>query len=375
MCRGCCGGPLVGGTGFVTTAKYDGATGNVIWWIDSGQTTNAGAYHNGYYYEWSGVGAGTNFIRQLDLNTGEELQRRNFSPAVQVIRVYINGGNMYTIGGGVVVDKINPSDLSSYWRAQVSSSSLGRRILVQDDIVVIPETATSNWKAYEDGTTHLWDLAISGNIEAWHFIDGSGQFVGSRNNLLKRYDGTPSLVDSYDVGTGRVIQNAVLDGSSNIWITSFSSGTTAHAYLVDDSLSDVFSPAAVTNNGGGLLVPVSGAAYWFGIRYVNRITSGGTVTQRLDNGSNAFGQWLLDGDQDTFEVLDTNASSRRMRSYDDSSAPASLDWTITPTLVPSTTSTVYGEPVNGHHVSRDSSGNIYVTGTRLADATLSKVAT
>lgn len=365
---GCCGGPLVGGTGFATTVKYNGDTGNVMWWVDSGRANNAGVYHGGVYYELAGSLTSPTplFLRTLNATTGEELLRRTFSPAFTPGRLYVNGGNLYVIGGGVVVHKINTTDLSSYWSVtQVPDSTpLSRRIIVQDDEVVTPALVggVAKWRQFSSGTLG-WEINVSGNVDRFHFIDGSGQYVGSTGVTLKRYDGTPSLVDSYTASS--TILNAVLDGS-DIWVRS-----TSHAQYVDSSLSDNFSPAATTDTGSGMITPFSGGAYFFGSRYINRITTAGSVSQRLDYGGTTLRAWLWRGDQSTFQAFATTAV---IKGYDDGSAPASLDWTSDPSLVLTSTDTSHCESINnGNTVSFDADGNFYVTGTRLADTTLDKV--
>lgn len=377
----CCGGPLVGGSGFATTVKY-APTGYVMWWVDSGKTNNAGVYHDGVYYELSAPTSGGNTIlRSIDSTTGAELNRRDIGSLWFPEVVFQKNGDIlaYMTTSSTRVDKINTADLSSIWTHSSATSALtvGVRNLIEGDFVILPYkvAGVDTWKAHQDGTTLLWSLGMT-NVGSWHCIDSNGHFVGGGSSggsvRVFRYNTAGSLVDSYACAAGTSSVAGVAADGTNLWVR-LTTATNDRAVLLNNSLAEVFAPVVMSTvtSGKTFIAPVSGAAYYCTQRFVTRVTSGGTVSTRHDHGATpeVHGFSLL-ADQDAFALKD-GTTPWRLLGYDDSAAPATTLWTMNPTLA--NTGVTQRVADARFHVSHDEDGNIYVTGVRLADTSLDKV--
>jgi hypothetical protein len=354
----------------------------VLWWVDSGFTNNVGIQFEGVYYElcWS---SGLNTIlRTFDLETGAEIQRRDFGVSKVPAHVYRNGDNLYAFMQGSRVDLLDTSDLSSLWTFDdtTNGATVGVKYLIQDDYVIMPYkvAGVDTWKAYQNGTSNIWSLGMT-NVIKWHGIDGSGRLIASGNGKMRRYNlGAGTAIDDYTPSTAGTagFANVVLDGTS-YWC-NYRNGVNTFYVRVDSSLAEEFTPASTPLDGlaGVLLLPFSGGVYSINQRYVYRVTTAGSTSQRFDRGGsgNNIGGFVH-GDQDRFEILDTNAGNMRLRFYDDTSAPATLFGTLDPTVNYS----IFGgtQHLEYHHggfiASQDDDGNIYVTGDRLAATLLDKV--
>jgi hypothetical protein len=391
---GCCGGPVIGPSpANATTVQYTPA-GYLAWWSDSALGTNVGHYLGGAYYEAHSASSSPVLgITKIDITSGVRFKTRSIGDAIFPIAVVVQTdsigeealiviaalpqvGAAYT----VLVSRIDPETLLDVWSVSVTGSftsliaNHGLRVVGGEHVFLKDTVAgVAKVRKYTNGSL-VWTINASdpgGGDTITNFgdqFDGSDIAVGGTGDGAWKYDSAPSIVATWNpTGTADGWPSlAKKDGMADrYWVAN-----NARYVALDSNLSELFAPATVVTPIVNLFADATyGAMYVVGDARILRIDSTGALTTRWDvgGGSNFPRGFVYTGDQQEFFVRHTGGAGQALKKYDDTSAPASVVWTVAITLG------YQGDFYQRHSTSMDESGNIYITGNRAAVSGLTKV--